>query len=379
MLTLAVPTELPSSTEIPRHMTRPHSSRGPVGIKYLSMADSTVQYLHRTVKDFLEDGKVWTALISPRKAAFDPHIALCRAYITHLKLELPRDLNIDFFWPSIRRCLLQAYRCEEFSEPGTLRKQLVPMLSELDRALTEMHADQSLIPRLERYDRFVTYSLPLDFVGALKNDDQDTLYLPHWVYRLKGYIVKSSIGPDSWHSLASGGSFLSLAIKLRLHSFVEAKLRPGCLEKQKDGIWPLLADAICEPPTIHASFGIHEFPSVNMVRLLLSNGADPNYRCDSKTVWESMWSMLRVHWSLEHFDRSSPAEELVIARRWLPIIAELLDHGANSSVIPMQYLRRLLTVLRYRSQEVVDKEIVDRIEAKQRKSVFSYEFWDFRT
>lgn len=43
---------------------------------------SKVQYLHRTVKDFVESRAVWTELT---KAPFDPHVSFCKAYALHSK------------------------------------------------------------------------------------------------------------------------------------------------------------------------------------------------------------------------------------------------------------------------------------------------------
>jgi hypothetical protein len=94
-------------------------------------SDASVQYLHRTVKDFVESSKVQEKLQSATKSTFDPHLRICVGSVAHCK---SLHDNVDFladgsFWTRIQRCLYSAARIL----PGN-RRTMVPLLDELDRS-----------------------------------------------------------------------------------------------------------------------------------------------------------------------------------------------------------------------------------------------------
>ena len=45
------------------------------------LANADVEYLHRTVKDFLEQPDVWQQIVAATDANFQPHLALARSYV----------------------------------------------------------------------------------------------------------------------------------------------------------------------------------------------------------------------------------------------------------------------------------------------------------
>ena len=261
------------------------------------IADKTVQYLHRTVKDFLEDPEVLSQLESAsRKTSFDPYVALCRSYMTQLKVE-PFQ-NIDQFSWLARRCLWQAYLCEEHSNESSLERDLVSMLEEFDRAAAK---------------------LCLSLSGET--------HRANWTDHL---IPSSALSKDK---KIRSSSFLSVAVNLKLYHYVQAKLRPGCIERQNEVPWPLLADTVIHQSPVCRAFEQHEFPSLKMARLLLSNSADPNYQFGSLTIWRKMIA--------DFSPRVGFWEEKAVVDRWVPIIATFLEHGAHISTIPKQDLENL--------------------------------------
>jgi hypothetical protein len=87
-----------------------------------------------------------------------------------------------------------------------------------------------------------------------------------------------------------GGTFLSLAVIHGVTAYVKARATHGCLVQQpcyegKSITWPLLMDAVCT-----GSF------RAEMVKCLLSLGADPNYVVSSSakgTPWRVLLSLIR--------------------------------------------------------------------------------------
>lgn len=59
-----------------------------------STSQGTVEFLHRTVKDFLYFETVWAEILSFTPDSFHPRIALCRSYLLQLK-SMGRYLNIE--------------------------------------------------------------------------------------------------------------------------------------------------------------------------------------------------------------------------------------------------------------------------------------------
>lgn len=69
------------------------------------LADANVEYLHRTVKDFLEQPDVWQQVLAATDTNFQPHLALARSYVLQLKwvhfnppAVVPRETWNAIFW-----------------------------------------------------------------------------------------------------------------------------------------------------------------------------------------------------------------------------------------------------------------------------------------
>jgi hypothetical protein len=215
----------------------------------ISIADSTVQYLHRTVKDFLEQPRVWKALLRVSPPGYNPRLSICRAFVTRLKYMDPETLNQHTFWRAIKMCI--EYARVDKDPTG----EFVLLLKELDNAASKLvmvpcHDGSSFLSYYSRGPRPITGDQSLH---------------PHWTSTFSGYEVNKGL------------SFLSLAVRLNLQYYVREVVKDSCLVVQDSGLWSLLRDAITYDSSFVSFFDMKTFPNISMVKLLLDKGGDPNW------------------------------------------------------------------------------------------------------
>ena len=203
-----------------------------------SIADLTVQYLHRTVKDFLERPQVWDRIVLAGPRTHAPHLALCRSCIAQLKCLEPGSSCTEAFRRIVRACMFYACCIQARLEEGQSAQSLVSLLDDIDRIATNFH----------------------------KVSTEE----PFWPSK-----ILSSYHPGPYEAFDS--TFLSLAVKLGLYTYVEAKLHHGCVAHDNDGVTPLLSAAIASLAKPDQHFSRRPFPSVTIVKMLLEHGADPNF------------------------------------------------------------------------------------------------------
>ncbi|KAK3372959.1 hypothetical protein B0T24DRAFT_621821 [Lasiosphaeria ovina] len=129
--------------------------------------EAKVQYLHRTVKDFLEEDRARTFLAAG-SGAFDPHVALCAALLRHTKAISPSQDDEEASGMMAFSGLLQQFivQCHWLEKQG--RGDYVPFLDEMDRT-TELilgYPDITEVPGTE-------------------------MTLPHWTKRVDPYVGKT--------------------------------------------------------------------------------------------------------------------------------------------------------------------------------------------
>lgn len=280
-----------------------HLSGGP---EKRSLPTSTVQYLHKTVKDFLENSKNWEWLMKSRQQDYDPHLALAKSFLGQLKGMVLFPLTSEKFVRVIERCLFYARLAQNGKQA-----ELVAMLDELDRTAGEF---ASRIRGSGQLTRDSIFALNQDFLQkalALKLCKVE----PHWTSAL--YIASRNVSP--------GLNFLSLATRLGLHEYVAAKVKQGCLVRQDDNIWPLLLDAILHVEIDKLPALPNPFPDKRMVKLLLDHGADPNRGIPycNMTPWEYLLWGLQV-------DSSTSTPDF---DPWLEIVPQFLACGADPGAI----------------------------------------------
>jgi NACHT domain len=255
------------------------------------LANQKLQYLHRTVKDFLETPAVWNWIVTSGKSTFYPDLFLCRSYLLQLKgfcFTGSSTVDIERVWDIVTWCVEHAARAEQTSGDAQIR-----ILDELDRSGTILTAQPNLNGN--------TY---LEAVGG-------------------------SVGPD-WHwtetmlTWTSGSSFLYLAAMCNLQSYLRAKLRPSFFDLQDDNSTPILLAALEDYVFLDRytdkPFCSNSEPRTEVVRILLRMGADPNQRYRGRTPWEIALRRVPRHSS---------------SKQWDEIISLLREHGAdNSPLLP---------------------------------------------
>lgn len=255
---------------------------------------STVQYIHRTAKDFLESQRVQIKLKSALKSSFDPHLRLCAGNLALLKVIGRDDLADTFiggtfglseFWNRVDMCMYSAAKIAPEN-----RHCVIPLMKELDETGCT-HATDFLEPQ-----KSATVG-----IGSSDNLDHSRVEL----FEL-GQWVHTSLSIFSTHGL---GHFLSLAVLYGITEYVEAQVDEGCLVQKvvpdhshttrrsrthcQIRTHSLLLDAVTTKELFGLEFlllkELDGVPDPAMVALLLRKGADPDAAADdSRTVWENM-------------------------------------------------------------------------------------------
>ncbi|KAI9685267.1 MAG: hypothetical protein M1822_004640 [Bathelium mastoideum] len=261
-----------------------HSSATDTVVKF-DQEQRTVQYLHRTVKDYIESEAVQKELRSAMKAAFDPCVQLCAGYLSLIKTVDTREttLNaIDPIWIYVRNFLMLAKAIST-----THSQQMIRLMDELDGTCARIA--QSVAGRQ---------------TGGICS----SLKFGQWVNKFPrdrdtGKYMEECMAP-LWDPDCStfGNHFVSLAIGFGITAYVQQKINSGCLVQRTAFIdhdpesfnrnkiktlptpgqmWPLLLDAII----------LLEVPDRDMVQCLLEKGADPNatvpYVTETLAVWKA--------------------------------------------------------------------------------------------
>lgn len=282
---------------------------GSAGNVVQSSGDLMVQYLHRTVKDYIESEEAQLTLQSALKAPFDPHLRLCVGNLMHIKVI---DGTSDFltdgaFWARVQRCLYSASRIL-----ATHSASIVACLDELDRT------GSFLVKQLSQFEDAFPY---------LRTDRGERLasLLGAGLWVASNPLCRKEIGEGF------GGTFLGLAVRYGVLEFVEKRANYGCLVQSPlydygvSFIWPLLADAV----DVMSSSRTEHYNTLrqpDMITCLLKKDADPNSSIpgEAKSVWDKTLDVV-----LENYDISLKAP-------WLNVAHEMIDHGAklNKDFLP---------------------------------------------
>jgi hypothetical protein len=216
---------------------------------------STVQYLHRTVKNFIEKEETWSFLTS-LAPAFDPNLALCTSWLLQLKTVDKDFVTRDALESYMKCCIF--YAGEALRSPALIRARI---LDEMDSALQSITSS----PRTGR-------SSLCRYYGSVYPGLQ-----PHWshIKELSGETMQ----PET---------FLNIMTHKEAVWYIEAKLDHGASIQQDKTLLPLLFNALVTESTTgttgnplhvtHALFTTRRYhapkakPNIDLVRLLLRNG-----------------------------------------------------------------------------------------------------------
>jgi hypothetical protein len=260
----------------------------------LAKVDWKVRYLHRTVRDYLEQPNVWPTISDlTRDSNFDPNISLLKSFLLKIKthpIEESKSKPLpDILW------------------------QYAALALEHSRQ-AELHQNPAYIALLDQLDMVMTWY----------TERKGTTYIGHWA---RHYLAEFPERPLGW-----ADSILTLAVEYGLCGFLEYKFRqsstaPFTSAADKPGR-PLLDYAISQDPC-KQRYPLH--PPV--IAVLLAHGARPNVRYNSTTAWENL---LAFAYSLQFpkagkylfdSDRVKPSRSEVLDL--LEVFETFLAHGAD--------------------------------------------------
>ena len=313
--------------------------------KGISLADLTVQYLHRTVKDFLETPQVWDRIMLACPRTYDPYLAMCRSFVAQLKCLDPGSTGTEAFRRIVRKFIQYAYLVQDRLEEGRSVQSFVSLMDEFDRTATSFHEASMREP-----------FWPCKFCSAWETEA---------------------------FSLTNGLTFLSLAVRVGLHTYLEVKLHHGCLAHDDHGVVPLLVDAVVPWIGSREQFDIRPRPSIKMVKMLLTHKADPNMVLTSRQRLEitllsvgtsndrhkppssqrsySLWQNLLAYLDL----LVDPRENMY--RDWAEILYWFLVYGADPTVDLGTNIRTWLSC--HLSEDKLDR-VMAILKAGKRQTLF---------
>ena len=229
----------------------------PEGVSYNSRSREqyTVQYLHRTVKDYIENNDVQKTLKSAMRSTFDPHLRLLAGHLAYIKGLYVNEISAENLWADhFNECLWSARDVLPDSIP-----KMVLLLDEMDKA-------GSIIFQARDTKQDEMRPNPGIQVVWIKSSPRlDWKRVPKWF----------------------DYSLLSLAVIFGIVGYVRAKAEPGCLIQMPTIVssandmprcvkWPLLMDAIILGIYDRRTDTIRHL-DILMIQCLLDKGADPNY------------------------------------------------------------------------------------------------------
>jgi hypothetical protein len=251
-----------------------------------------VNFIHRTAYEFLELPEVWDVILSRTKTTFDPSLRLLEAYI--LLMKVSNNPGNDF----------------HYSEH-----------LQLPALMIALHAEKS--------------SKCLD-VQML--DELDKAAISYWLRAPRPKECSNAVSCHYCHTfkLENRDNFFCLAVSFCLTSYVKAKLLQDNTVVRKRKGKPVLE-------YIFEAHGGSDRPSVELVSLLLSYGADPNQQYLNRSFWQhilgcvfgdyekssqSLWKKsLGTHTARVFRFLPAPRE------RWLAVIKLFVEAGADPNAL----------------------------------------------
>jgi hypothetical protein len=245
---------------------------------------SPISYLHRTVKDYLEQEDIWNGILShTANSNFDPTISLLMFYVMELK-----TTNIASKTESIYSVAKPALEVSTRCKAATSKLQ-VSLLDELDRVLSVFWENHGIGDR-----------------NAASRAGK------HW--SLEAIEVSRDL-PQVWPS-----NFLVSAIQYNLGCYLRTKIASNAISVKESNGLPLLAHAFS-----WIWWGKVWFPKIypNTIEMFLEYGSDPNQLVTEATVWQHV-----LHYVHVAFDRWVPELE-DDCLQWHAAFKVMLEHGAD--------------------------------------------------
>jgi hypothetical protein len=287
-----------------------HSSKDPYDMySDVELATLKVEYLHRTVKDFLQTPIVWERLLAITVPTFDPNLSLAHACLMRLKDGDPDSLTgvEENMWNVSNRCYeysLQALRSTQ--EPHHLLNQELELVA----------SAWGITPPGAEFEERESQK-----VKVMLNSAQDHIRI------------------DFEHSTVAGShiqDYLTFSEQAELYKLVRLQIRNGYLTPQDSQGRPILSYALI-------NFEPFAILRLRLIRDLFDNGASPNQSYviskaqneavknpTASTPWKDLLSQLEFEARL-----STPHHDLVMSR-WASLVDLFIEHGADLEAVPYQ-------------------------------------------
>lgn len=205
-----------------------------------------VQYLHRSVRDYIEDPEVWRWLVSANKEPFDPHLALFKENLLRLKHNNQGLIASRFFFRILTaiKYALRSLRAREYRIHAK-EKELVQLLDELDTTCILLTTRNSRS-------------------GQLFSDRCGTLQGGHW----SSLLIMRTEQPSFMHLMAICG--VSQYLKRRL------TISGDSFDDEGDCSTPLILTALEGDLAVPELRKYPEFtrPGIQVLRVILKKGGN---------------------------------------------------------------------------------------------------------
>ncbi|KAH6890666.1 hypothetical protein B0T10DRAFT_548167 [Thelonectria olida] len=297
-----------------------------------------VEYLHRTVRDFLDKPEIWNRILGGSPLPFDPSLSLARACLLRLKDHCPDALSgIEYnMWNVAQRCV--AYLADAEATTGSA---YTPLRMELERLAKEL----DIIPRPER---------ELDeshAVSIIREQDRKTLTMrqldPKWLRMTAPGTTTREV--------------LSFQDQADIYERVRAQIEQGVLQPQDENGRPLLTYALLD-------FEPFAILRLRLLRLLLDSGADPNQTYNAPTpvpgstmpskVESSPWRDLLAQ--MENDLRIEGPYRGLYIESWVNIVELFLNYRVDLTAVPFidgVYFERILATWNSGKAKDMDQQL----------------------
>jgi len=277
-----------------------------------------VDFLHRTVRDYLKTKEMHEILKQHTPKGFNPHSALCRAFLAQIKTLRPEQILMD---------KQQLPFSQERKTQLAVRSEVVlPIAHSIFRHAQSFEAETQTtdMEMLDELDRVKTMLLTSEPQGSYRHTRK----------------------PTSW--------VMTTALKYGMTVYLSQKLK-------YDSILSYPTDGLCTPLLLIALDSADTDDSernLAMVRLLLEHGADPNAKCEGSTVWGAFMQRVCESWEIQANGS--------LRRHIHQLIMLLLQHGAianqvvtNKSVFGLY----LFTVCKDQGSDILNRARMEIIQA----------------
>jgi len=264
-----------------------------------------VNYLHRTVKDFLESDDVRATMLrqTTNDSGFEPNSSTLMSIIIRLK----QLLYWPQFWKRLSLFLPPLSKSEKITLSDSDDKIIwdnVQMALRYAKTAEDTATTTNNTALLDELDRVGTYWAPRSPTRGLHS---------HW--------------SDFEQPFEQQGGFLAEAASSGLVSYISEKLKTDSNilldAKQSQS----LLNRVLQQPS-----GPYRWVCMEMLDLLLTSGVNPNQLWAGHTAWQHTLSLLHsTDWGGPDgpLDASDESRGLRHLRKWVEVFAMLLRYGAN--------------------------------------------------